>query len=159
GEGFAINREAYNAKAQANLFTSLITKADEDLAESGLTGYDRARALRTRVMAELESVDNYMRANGVQPTAGNGMRGIPVSAVDMIKALETTPRGRDFVLRRIFGGRGITKRGVKKETGQSWPGTFYIDSLLRSSGPLMQITTSPSLLNAIRGGLDIDAKA
>lgn len=156
GEGFAINREAYNAKAQANLFTHLITKADEDIAESGLRGYDRARVLRERVMAELESVDNYMRANGVQPVAGNGMRGIPISAADMIHALETTGRGRDFVLRRIFGGRGITKRGMKAETGNAWPGTFYIDSLLRSSGPLVQLTTSPSLLNAMRNGMPID---
>lgn len=155
GEGFAINREAYNAKAQANLFTSLITKADADVPQ-GLAGYDRARFLRERIMKELEAVDNYMRANGVQPVAGNGMRGIPISAYDMIRALEITSTGRDFVLRRIFGGRGITKRGMKKETGQQWPGTFYIDSLLRSSGPLVQLTTSPSLVNAIRNGMPID---
>lgn len=156
GEGLTVNVEAYNGQAQANMFRELMSRWIDGNTETFLRpngkvdGYARGRAMRVWITEELKTIENYLRAHGIEPIGGTAKTGIPMSLADTLEILGSTPRGEDFLTRRVFGGMwGIAPRGTK---GGS-PGTVYTTALLRVMGALADAMDATAI-NAARDGSD-----
>lgn len=148
GQGEAVN-PAFNAKAQANMMTLYIEDAAAKVAkivnpETGkpIAGRVRARAMMDEILPRIKRAETALKSVGVEPVAGNGVRGIPVSMGDFFDALSVSDRGMSFLERRIFDGVGISKPNRKGQIG-----TVYMDGVLRSVGAIADVLSSPELID------------
>lgn len=148
----SLSRQAYNAKAQGVVIQQYLQQFGREAGQLGLRGYERSQYMQAHILPAIQRVEHFLRANGVEPVAGNGSRGIPVSFGDMVDALSQSRMGRDFLHRRIFSQYGITKtKGIAE------PGTLYADALIRTTGPIVDMLSSPAVIDAFRNGDDVYA--
>lgn len=148
GEGYGVNRNAANAKFQANAGAVLINKASSEATSRGLKGAARSKWMRDYTVTGLEEIENKLRALGVQPILGNGTSGIPLGITDVIKALETTNTGARFLEGRVFDAfgkqidwSGKTARKVGSDglsRSISYPGSVKLDAILNAAEPLLK---------------------
>lgn len=148
GEGYGVNRNAFNAKAQANAFQSFIQDASDEAGRLGLSGHSRQTFMKTFVMTGLDEGFSKLKSVGIQPTLGHGSSGIPFSAHDLLTALESSSLGQKLILGRVFDGFGVVKTDSvwKTVNGKrvrvsadvpNWAGTIKIDALMAAAKPLV----------------------
>lgn len=135
GEGYGVNRNAANAKFQANVARSLMSDASAKAGELGLKYEQRADYMRNFVMTGLEEVETLLRATGIQPIATFSKQGWPLSMTQVIKAMETTDAGRSFMSRRVWDGFGSSGQFAAKEN--QFAGTLKLDAMLDAVRPIL----------------------
>lgn len=135
GEGYGVNRNAANAKFQANVARSLMSDASAKAGELGLKYEQRADYMRNFVMTGLEEVETLLRSVGIQPIATFSKQGWPLSMTQVIKALETTDAGQSFMSRRVWDGFGSSGQFAAKEN--QFAGTLKLDALLDAARPVL----------------------
>lgn len=135
-QGYGVNRESVNAKAQANIFRSVIGAASNEAKKAGLKGAQRAEYVRTFVIKSLDESDAALRAIGIQPIATFSKTGWPVSLGDVFNILNNSAAGRRFLDGRVFDGFGKELVGRKVAEG-SLEGTIKVDALLNAVRPIL----------------------
>lgn len=141
GEGYGVNRNAFNSKAQANVVKSLTLKATE--GAKGLPGIPRAQYIHDFVLKGLKESDAALRGAGVEPIVGFGKSGIPFSMADLIETLGSSSRGKTLLLDRVFDGIGFSRiKGKRPKIGEiNYAGTIKIDALHDAARPILQFLT------------------
>lgn len=102
GEGRGINREGATRYYQRVLFGNIIKRSAEELLSRGLTGKERSLAMMDLAMPRMRAAEEFLEANGIYVHAGGTKAGIPIRLTQVLDALSSTTKGKNWVLRKVF---------------------------------------------------------
>lgn len=129
GVGWAINSEAYNSAAQNNVARDLLSAIGREADEKGLKDFARSQYMLDTFQEEIIPLENFLRAHNAEPIFGTLKSGVPFSIGDAVNSLTKSKAGRDFLLRRVFGGmygKGSVSLGTAKTNG-----TVYFNAIMQ----------------------------
>lgn len=157
----AVHIESWNMMSQMNTLAALTRRASQMPDLKKLKGTARRRAVMNYVMPRLKQVDDFMRANGVEPALTQQRQGYPLSLYDVLDAIRqgktpmTGKRGKQlaegntgeaFLLSRVFDARGADP-ATRKIVGHE--GTIDADSLqLAAQSILDELFGAPAVSSA-----------